>query len=805
MVVGYISLFISAVSAQEVEYDYRYYKFYKEDEDEILISLEDTISPIVSNPPTIARSSEYALRALNFRDMGERNAERYAVAHRYIDYKAARMLSQLKVRMRVDEGLSGALTSSPLYKTQGYQLGESYYTHDAIGVNISGRGSLGSLSYFGYHKPDYRGVLLDDGWEYSYAARVAFGDDLYIKGVYGDVAELSLRASYSDRRSTLNIIALLPYSRRGLRRASVEEAYTLLGDRGYNPLWGMYQGKVRNSREAKVLRPQVILLWDYRLTAATELSLLVDASYAKEGVTSLGWFDAPTPLPDNYHYLPSYHTLSSDAKPVVDAWLRDDVRYTQVDWEGLYHTNKLQRDGHARYVLESRREDIASGAIEALFSSRLSGVNVEYGVSFDAYNMHRYKVLDDLLGARYINNIDYFLVDDATYSNNLRNNLRDPNIIVKEGDTFGYNYSLSLLRTSLFGRAYWRYRDVDISLKANLASYRYVREGYYEKELYPGFGSYGRGRSIALSPYRVGGVVSYTTGNHLFCASVDIEGRVPEVDDLFYNPDYNSRIVNNPSIAKSGALKVAYGYVPSVKFSYTMHLFATHYRNERDVVRYYDDIAKLYVNGCVEGISRSGYGVDMRCAVGWSRYLSSNFRAVVASYRYADDAMMTLYADSDNRTISHTALSLKGCHWGGSEVALYGDLLFRHSGWQTRLSLSWCDGGYVEPAYIARSQRVLSLVSSAEQRDQLMSQCNLPSATAIDLSLARDIELRGGHSLTLRITAYNLLDIRWAVRGYESNRLRVSSNGGFSSIKRAADAISYSYPRTLRISANLWF
>ena len=801
LVVGLL-LLSSKLWAQE-EYDYHYYKFYKEDE--TLISLEDTLSSQHGEMPLLGRNSEYALRALNFRDMGERGAERYTIGGCEVDYSTARMLSVLRLGHDVDLGLGKINTSSALYKTEHFGFGENYYTHDFLGINLSGRRGLGSISYFGYHKPNYESIMLNDGWEYRYASRLTLGNDLYIKGVYCDAAELSLSASYTDRRNKLNIIALLPYSKRGLSRASVEEAYRLIGDKCYNPLWGMQHGKVRNSREAKVLHPEVIFMWDYRLTVSTTMSITANIGNNRESITSLGWFDAPTPMPDNYHYLPSYHTSHALSKPVTDAWLRGDMRYTQIDWEGLYHTNMLQSDGHARYVVEERRADNTYGDIAVLFRSSLEGINIEYGLSLNANATHRYKVLNDLLGAEYINNIDYFLVDDATYSNALSNNLRNPDITIHEGDTYGYNYTLRTLRSSLFGRAYWQYGDVDITLRAAISSDINQRNGHYEKELFPNSGSYGYSRLAKFSPYSLAAIANYSLGNHLYVASAAIETRTPEIESLFLNPDYNNRLIDNFELSRSGAIRMTYGYVPSSNLSFSLQLFGVYNGNESRMNRYYDDIARCYVDAHVRGIDRLGYGTDVRAMVGWNRYLTSNFRAVVASYIYADDAVMSLYADSDNRLIANTAVALDKCHWGTSEIALYGDLAFRHQGWQVQLSLSWCDGGYIEPAYTPRSHRVLSLTSAVEEREQLLVQTNLPSASSLDFSLSKRIKLSDEQSLTLRLSVNNLLANHWIVRGYESNRLRIVAREGFSSIHKAADALNYSYPRTLRLSVNLWF
>ena len=94
------------VSAQEVDFDYRAYKFYK-DEEPLLVSLEDTmrlVLPKAGYVADVARRSEYALRVLNYRSMGERDVVAYMLGNQHIDYTTARLLSQLRVYNELDRG-----------------------------------------------------------------------------------------------------------------------------------------------------------------------------------------------------------------------------------------------------------------------------------------------------------------------------------------------------------------------------------------------------------------------------------------------------------------------------------------------------------------------------------------------------------------------------------------------------------------------------------------------------------------------------------------------------------------------------
>lgn len=804
---GVLMLLCGRVSAQEIDFDYRAYKFYK-DEEPLLVSLDDTVRttlPKAGYVANVARMADYALRSLNYQTMGERSADSYTLGRHNIDYTTARMLSHLRLYSEAYEGLGDAYISSSVHSTKIFDPNTKLYRGHSLRTELSGRGHLGSVTYYGGYKPDYKGVLLKDGWAFRHAVRVAGGDDLYIDGVYADILDLSFGATWSDRRSKLNIFTLLPMSERGLRRATVEEGYSLLGNRLYNPLWGMDNGKMRNSRVATMMRPQAIVAWDYKLSVSTTMQLTADLYYAMEGVSSLSWFDASTPLPDNYHYLPSYYDNPADSKYVTDAWSQNDLRFTQVDWASMRHTNTLQTDGHARYVVESRREDVANGDIVLAFDSKLRGLDIDYGVHINASNYHRYKVLDDLLGAQYIYDLDYYFVDDATHYNGTQNNLRNDDIVISKGEVFGYNYDLRSLKAEAFGRADWEYAGMRFSASGNIGSERITRHGYFEKERFLGAGSYGKSQSVRLNPYIFAVAWSYVMDNQTFGFSAFAAGESPDKDDLFFNPEYNNRVVSDVVLAKHHAAKLSYAIMPNMRMKLSALLYANSYMDGTEVVRYYDDRSGFYSNGIVKGVSWLSYGLDLGVAVDWNRVFASNFRALFSSCRYSDNAELTLYANEDNHLISHSDVLMKGVHRGSAEVAIYGDISFNYSGWRATASLSWCDDGYVAPSYIPRSKHALDFARSKEERAALLSQRDLPMATSVDLSVNRYLKFGDDHSLSVKLSVRNLLGGSWAVGGYEANRVRFVSRTYYTQVYKFADMLTYSYPRMLHLSLNLWF
>ena len=280
-----------------------------------------------------------------------------------------------------------------------------------------------------------------DGWRISAALDVRTGRDMHVEGVFTNAVTAGLRlARRFGEGHELSVLCIVPPSVRGTRLSSSEEAFTLTGDRLYNPAWGWQDGRVRNSRVRRETVPLALAAYAVPLSASTSLAATLAAEAGVAKYSMLDWYDARTPMPDNYRYLPSY----TGDRETEQAWLARDPRYTQIDWDELIRQNRMA-GGHAVYALEDRVERLCNLAFDASFATEADArLTLRYGVSLRRENTRSYKQMRDLLGAGYVTDIDRFLIDDDTYGNLLQNDLRHPGRTVREGDRFGYDYALTL-------------------------------------------------------------------------------------------------------------------------------------------------------------------------------------------------------------------------------------------------------------------------------------------------------------------------------------------------------------------------
>ena len=814
---NYITLILSllccsVVSAQQLdEYDYRNYKFYDEEFIESLYPTADmpyhssSASGYFSDPLTKIR---YALATVeNPRRGGDYGEERHVVDYLGVDYSTARTLRSVGLHSDIGAGIGHSSYSGGLALATRYTLAtdaERCYEQQFLRGEFSGKGYLGGISYSATLIPQKRPAL-DTDWYARVYTRARAGRDIYVDGVYSYAADIAAVLSRTRRNSSLGIALLLPASERGLRRASIEEAYSLTANPRYNPSWGMQSGKMRNSRVATTLRPEALVSWQQRLSAATTLHLTADLYYEYGGNSALAWFDAMTPEPDNYRYLPSYQRDEASQREVDEAWRTNDLRYTQLDWYAMYKTNALQRDGKAAYIVENRRNNTLHGALNVLFESRLRGVTLRYGVEAMWHSDREFKIVDDLLGATYVEDMDHFLIDDDTYSSRTYNNLRDDEHIALEGDRFGYDYMLTRRSLSLCGGLEWHNQQMATSATVRIGGEQSLRRGYFEKELFAGDGSYGRSAVVSLAPYLVNAQWSYLLERHGLRAAVLMRGESPATEDLFLQRQYNNRTVESPSLCHTAAAEFSYSYTGDILLL-SATTFCNYSFGDSEVLHYYDDLTGEYADVVVSDIDRLNLGLELSADIRYCRTLSSTFALTTTLSRYADNANVNIYADTDNRLLASTTAVMRGCPTTTPAVTLYGDVEYRTpNGWSATLSASYWGIRHIDPSAPRRSLRTLSYASSPEERAALMHQERLPDAVMMDIGAGKVFKFRTEERLYVRLSLRNILGSNVISRGYEQHRISRSTIGGHQYISPFANRLTYAYPRMIYLSVGFRF
>ena len=124
-----------------------------------------------------------------------------------------------------------------------------------------------------------------DGWRISAALDARTGRDMHVEGVFTNAVTAGLRvARRFGEGHELSVLCIVPPSVRGTRLSSSEEAFTLTGDRLYNPAWGWQDGRVRNSRVRRETVPLALAAYAVPLSASTSLTAALAAEAGRREV-----------------------------------------------------------------------------------------------------------------------------------------------------------------------------------------------------------------------------------------------------------------------------------------------------------------------------------------------------------------------------------------------------------------------------------------------------------------------------------------------------------------------------------------
>ena len=810
----FVLLFIlcyRGLSAQEFDlYDFRYYKRFDTVE-ELLAPETDSLSTakFVLDRDFSTRTLDYSLSAVHFARRGTPYYKRRTLLNEievpFIGGSAIRAL-QLSKNRSVDET-----------KLQIDSLKES---RTSAGFAFSSRNMPYSISLATAQK-------FKNNWSLATNLTARTGRDLHIEGLFGNSLEFNAVASRSwSNKHTLSMAVFAKPQMRSTRLASTAEAFRLTGNNLYNPAWGYQNGKMRNARIRREFLPTAFIGYEGKITERTKLNFALALTAGIEKYSSLDWFNAQTPSPDNYRYMPSYFEDEEDIfHAVEDAWLNNNTRYTQIDFDRLILTNQLNK-GEAIYAISDRVRRTIRATFRGGATTTLEKGSISYGLEVATANYRNYKQMRDLLGADYILDLDYFLLDDDTFGNTLQNNLTTPNRCIEEGDHFGYDYAIRRYDASAFATYHYSTERLDLDVAAKVGYCDISRRGFYRKELFAD-NSFGVSRHIIFSPYSLRIKAGYLIAdNHFIDATIATEATPCEEEDLFLQSQYNNRTIANPTMRSAYNGEVCYTFQRQ-NFAVSTTLFLSAELNDTQVRHIYDDLSGEYADVVTSRINTLCYGLEVEAEYRFADHFRTTAAVALGRYKYATNSLVTIYTDTANTLLAdHIQSRTKGLSLGNApQVAITAGLSYYNKGWWAAINANYAGLRYIEPSAVMRTERVLSMAVSPEQRSNLMEQERLKDAFTIDLSLSKSIYLsrlskkiysttaaprfedkHPRSRLIFRIGVRNLLGSTNIVyNAYESSRLQRYKLASEYIYNRQASRYMYAYPRTFYASATFAF
>ncbi len=800
------------LSAQEFDlYDFRYYKRFETAEELLAPEVKDTLllPKFALNRHFTTNLLDYNLSMVRYTRRGlpfyRRKTTLNGVEIPFIGASSTRAL-RIKAGRTID-------------KTELY-IDTLPDSRTSVGFSFSSRNMPYSLLFATSHK-------MQKGWSVAANISAQTGRDLHVEGLYGNSLEVNIAASkILSNKDILSFAILAKPSMRSGRTATTAEAFRLIGNRLYNPAWGYRNGKVCNSRVRREFTPTAFIGYSSQVGERTNLDLAVAATAGIKRFSSLDWFDTQTPAPDNYRYMPSYFEDEDDIfLAVEEAWLNNNTDYTQIDFDRLIATNILNGN-KAIYAITDRVRRVVNVNFRGGFTTTLDKSTFSYGIDATVDNNRNYKQMRDLLKAKYLIDLDYFLLDDDTYGNSLQNNLDNPNRRIYEGDRYGYDYAMRHHSVNLFGVYTYTTDKLSIDAAARIGYCAISRKGFYRKELFSD-NSFGRSRKIKFSPYSLRLSAEYLPADNHFIRGVVATIASPcEAEELFLQSQYNNRIIDNPEMRREHSVELQYMFQrPKLKLSTTLFFAAD--CNDTQVRQIYDDLSREYADIVTTNIDILRYGLEVETEYHFAEHFRATAAIVLGRYHYATNSLISIYTDTSNLLLAKDIKSAtRGLSLGNApQIAATASLSYYNRGWFTNINFNYAGLRYIEPSALMRTERVLSMAVSPEQRRDLLQQERLKDAFTIDLSLSKSLFLNRLSKRIYSTTAaprfedkypYSRLVFRIGIRnllgssdivynGYESSRLQRYKLADSYIYSRQASRYLYAYPRTFYASVTFAF
>lgn len=807
-------------------YDYRYYKLYESEALQPLTEA-DTLAAHAIEPP--ARPRRYDTQAFDYNFHSVRYTRRGISPfdntvtldgirlHNITRNTPRYLLSTYEISHGIAIGAEGRGSSSGLYE---YQSDTVANERVAVGIALSTRNYNGGITASTSHR-------LSQRWSLATRINAQTGRDAHIEGLFTNRLSLDVATvGQLDSLRRLSFALFFAPSERATRQASTAEAFRLTGNNLYNPAWGLQNGKIRNSRVRRSILPTAVASFQRKIDKQRLFRVSLGATLGVERYSNMEWFDAQTAQPDNYRYMPSYFDDQDIATIVEQAWLRNERRYTQIDFDRLYEINRLG-NGASSYAIADRVERTTNLQLHATLRHELTPqLRLTYGIDAQYNRTRHYKQMRDLLGGEFITDIDYYLIDDATYRNSLQNDLNNPSRQIEAGDRYGYDYALSSLEATAFASLRYANERLRIDASAEVGYSDVVRRGFYRKELFAD-NSFGRSRRVKFTPYALHCKAAYDISEqHHTWAAIGIEAQQPEAENLFLQPQYNNRTIDNPSSAGLYSAEIGYRYtLPNAWVTATA--FVRYSANGTESWSLYDDTSGEFADMVTSNLDRLHIGLEAEASWNISEHWRTSLALCYASHTYADNPRITLYSDTDNRLIanrveSHSRGLATDCT---PQIMASAEVSYRNRGWYATLTGSYAGLRYVEPSLLRRTRRVAYAATSPEMLGRFMTQERLHDAFTLDISLSKSFYLSHADRriystkaaprfidrhprarIIVFVAVRNLLGNRnIAYYGYESSRLhkRYLADGHYFTPQ--ASRYLYAYPRTYYLNVRFVF
>lgn len=587
---------------------------------------------------------------------------------------------------------------------------------------------------------------------------------------------------------------------RATQGASTDEMYWIANSHYYNPYWGYQNGKIRNSRVVNDFAPSALFTWNWTINDQTKLTTTLGGRYSMYKNTSLDYNNADNPQPDYWKNMPSAYYNVWDQESIrnndytPEEWqatydyLTACEENRQINWDRLYAANKGANaaETDAMYFVKAKHNDALTLQLNSVLNHDITrNQHITAGIGLGANHGRHYMSVDDLLGAKYMHNVNTFAM--STYgmtSDEIEYDLNKSGVMLKEGDKYRYDYYINVRKATLWAAYSANVNRMHFMVggKTNYVSMQrdgLMRNGLAKDNSYgkSGVAHFVDGGGKASMSVNLGGGQAISLG-------VGAEKRAPLASTAFAAPEINNDFVINLHNEDVFSGEVSY-QLRSAWFNLNLNGYYNYMRNVTEFQNYYFDDNNSFTYVSLTGIEKANYGVELGAKIKLTSTLDIKALGTVSDAKYLNNCHAR-YMVSKRAEYVETNVYSKDMRESGTPLTAASlGLSYHNKGWFIDLSGNYYDRIYLSWSPSLRYENVIAKRQSAG--DVLYDNDGnlLPDAFAqtkgkggfmVDGSIGKNIYLKKG-SLSINLSLNNILNNTNIVTGgYEQSRTDYTKN-----------------------------
>ncbi len=705
-----------------------------------------------------------------------------------------------------------------------FGLNASEFSHGGINgasnmdIRASAQRKQARISYASSNRSYFHRLMgvysptLSNGWAVTISGSRRWAKEGYIEGSFYDSWSyfLGVEKKFANQSLAFNIFGS-PTSR-GRSGASVQEMYDIAGTNYYNPYWGYQNGEKRNTRVGKSHQPISILQHKWDINETSKLSTSISYQFGRNGSTALDWNNARDPRPDYYRHLPSYVDDPVTAQAVYSA-MENDENLRQIDWTYLYNTNWNSApetinnvngiEGNSvtglrsKYIIEERRYDKKKADLNIVYNKAYGdNIKINAGYFYRWQKTKNHKVLNDLLGGEFFLDTDRFSERDFPDDPNaLQNDLDNPNRVVREGESFGYNYDSNIIKTGLWLQQQLSLDKVDIFMSLTGGQTTFWRTGNYKNGRFPesSLGESEKQRFFDLGAKA--GITYKVNGRNYLFANAGYLQRPPSYRNAYLSPRTRDEVAPNLTSEKILTSEGGY-YMKSPKVKARATAFYSKFKDGIDTRSFYHDGEQAFVNYTLTGIDKQHFGIELAAEVKVMAGLTLNGVASIGQYTFTNRPQAYITQDNsseilaEGRTIYQKNFYVSGTPQRAFSLgASYNSAKY----WFANISFNYFDEMYLSFNPDRRTATAVEPIDyNSEEWTTAIDQEKLASQFSLDLFGGKSFKIKNYYFIYLTVGVNNVLNNRnFITGGFEQLRFDGEEIDKFPSRYYYAYGINY--------------